>query len=110
MALYFIRMVPCASTGFSPYQVVHGWEPTSPIHLLYEGWTDSELGKMDIAEWVRENYERVEEIRDRSLVRQIEIVEKRKVLLDGKSSVRVFDPGDKVLLRTPGRDNKLVDA
>jgi len=75
MALYFLRLVPNISTSFSPYQVVHGWEPT--IHLFYEGRTKNELGNLNVAEWVEENCARIE-IRDSAVLQQIVCAEEKK--------------------------------
>ena len=60
LALYFLRMSPNASIGYSPYMIVHGWEPASPIEVLQQGWLDSTMKGIDVYEWVRENSERVE--------------------------------------------------
>jgi len=51
LALYFIRLTPSRSTGVSPYLAVHGWEPTCPIQVLYDGWRGRELAEIDIASW-----------------------------------------------------------
>ena len=34
MTLFFLRMMPCASSGFSPFMLSHGWEPNTPARLL----------------------------------------------------------------------------
>jgi len=67
MTLYFLRLISSSATGFSPYQIIHCWKPTSPIHLLYDGWTNSVLGEVDIADWVAENYE-IDQIRDKAVL------------------------------------------
>jgi len=60
LALFFLRMTLNHSTGFSPYIVVHGWEPASPIEMLQQGWLWEELREMDVYQWVKENVEGVE--------------------------------------------------
>ena len=57
-------MSPNASTGYSPYMIVHGWEPASPLEVLQQGWLDSTMKEIDIHEWVRENSERVDALTD----------------------------------------------
>ena len=59
MALYFLRMTPSRTSGFSPYMIVHGWEPDSPVSLLYKGLTGEEHEEWDIADWVERNTERM---------------------------------------------------
>ena len=48
LALYFLRMTPNSSTGFSPYMVVHGWEPASPIEVLQQGWLEEQFKELDV--------------------------------------------------------------
>ena len=37
MALYFLHCTPNRSAGLSPFLLKHGWEPTTPLQLLYKG-------------------------------------------------------------------------
>ena len=37
LALYFIRMTHTQTSGFSPYKIVHGWEPSSPVDCCIKG-------------------------------------------------------------------------
>ena len=71
LALYFIRMTPSSATGFSPYMIVHGWEPASPLEIVKEGLLHESLEDVDITTWVRENMERVETIADGIVEREI---------------------------------------
>ena len=64
MALYFLR---CRSFGLSPFALKHGWEPTIPLHLLYKGWVQQELGPIDLEQWVAENVERIQRMRDEAV-------------------------------------------
>ena len=49
-ALYFIRSTPSATTGLSPFMARQGWEPVTPIQLLYKTWAQTDLGDVDLAE------------------------------------------------------------
>ena len=71
LALYFLRMTPNGSTGFSPYLIVHGWEPASPLEVLLQGWLEEKLQEMDMYQWVKENTERVGAIRDKVTLSQV---------------------------------------
>ena len=57
IALYFIRSSPCVSSGFSPFMLKHGWEPVTPLQLLYKGWVQRSLGEIDLEDWVIQNTE-----------------------------------------------------
>jgi len=102
MALYFIRSSPCEATGISRFMARQGWEPSTPIQLLYETWARADLGEVDLEEWVLDNCERVERLRESSALRMRETMEKRKVKWDNKSKDRQFAVGDEVLIRKPG--------
>jgi len=58
MALYFVRCSPCEATGISPFMARQGWEPTTPIQLLYKSWAQADLGDIDLEEWVLDNKEK----------------------------------------------------
>ena len=68
MALYFIRSTPCATTGLSPFMARQGLEePATPIQVLYKAWAQTDLGDVNLEEWVSENAERVELAREKPL-------------------------------------------
>ena len=110
LALYFIRMTLTQTSGFFSYKNFHGWEPPSPVDLLYQGRVDDDLKELDILQWVRENMEVVQDITDRVTIAQTMNSGKRKKKLDKRAVLRSQAVGDSVLLRTPGLDSKLVDS
>ena len=110
LGLYFMRMTPSSSTGFSPYMIVHGWEPASPLEVVKEGLLDENMDDIDITSWVRENMERVELVSDHIVKNQTRVTKNRKKLRDKYSKERTFTPGTQVLYRTPGINAKLTDA
>ena len=59
MALYFLRCMPSGATGLSPFVTRQGWEPTTPLQVLYKSWAQTDLGEVDLQEWVLSNAERV---------------------------------------------------
>jgi len=68
MALYFIRASLCEATGISPFLAKQGWEPQTPLQLLYKVWAQQDLGEVDLEEWVLTSCERVENERERAEV------------------------------------------
>ena len=78
MSLYFIRCMPNRSTGLSPFALKHGWKPSTPLELLYKGWVQIDLGPIDLEQWVAENSDRVQHMRDMAVVNLTEATEKRK--------------------------------
>ena len=110
LALYFIRMTPSSATGFSPYMIVHGWEPASPLEVVKERLLEQSLEDVDITTWVKENMERVKSVADSIVERQTEVTNHRKKERDKYSKEREFEQGTQVLYRTPGMNAKLTDA
>ena len=110
LALYFMRMTPSSATGFSPYMVVHGWEPASPLEVVKEGLLDKNMEDIDITTWVEENMESIETVADQVVDRQTEVTTQRKKDRDKYSKQRTFNPGTQVMYRTPGMNAKLTDA
>ena len=110
MALYFLRCMPNRSTGLSPFALKHGWEPTTPLQLLYKGWVEAELGPVNLEEWVMDNADRVQHMRETAVVNLTETTAQRKREWDKKAQVRQFDRGDKVYLRKAGLNTKLSDS
>ena len=67
MALYFIRCTPCEASDLSPFVLMHGWEPNTPLQLLYKSWVQQELGDIDLQEWVLKNTEKIDNLRDKAV-------------------------------------------
>ena len=110
MALYFVRCTSSAATGISPFYATHGWEPVTPLQVLYKSWVDTDLGSMDLTDWVHINSERIECARDRATNVKIEVAKKRADKWNERTKDRSFEIGDKVLIRKPGLDTKLRET
>ena len=109
MALYFLRCTPNNATGFSLFVVRFGWEPTTPL-LMYKGWVQSDLGAVDLEEWVLTNAERVEKLTELAVVRQKDTSSERKKAWDCRAQRRKFAKGDLVYARKTGTNTKLSES
>ena len=58
---------------------MHGWEPVTPVQLLFKGWVGEESKTIDLQEWIMENMERVQDLRDKTVGNYVEAMEKRKI-------------------------------
>ena len=96
LALYFLRCSPSTSTGISPFLLTHGWEPRTPLKVLYQSWVQADLGGIDLADWVLENQERVEVARDIATSTAMQALEKRAEVWNNKAIDREFLVGDSV--------------
>ena len=110
MALYFVRCMPNRSTGLSPFRAKHGWEPTTPLQLLYKGWVQKDLGPVDLEQWTLENAERVQHMRDVAVVNLKHNSVNRKIRWDSKAQNRQFEKGEQVYLRKSGLNTTLADS
>ena len=109
MCLYFMLCTPNRSTGFGPFLLKHGWEPVKPLQLLYKGWVQSSLGKVDLEQWITENSERVQDLRDKAVVNFKQCSLLRKEKWDERAKPREFKKGDRVLMRKSGMNLKLSE-
>ena len=110
MALYFVRCTPNNATGMSPFVASHGWEPATPLQLLYKSWAQTDLGEVDLQEWVLCNAEKVQALRDQAVVRKQQVSRDRKKAWDRKAQVREFVKGDEVYMRKAGINTKLSES
>jgi len=83
----------------SPFLARQGWEPNTPIELLYRSWVQEDLGGVDLDDWVMMNSDRVEELRERTEARLRETAIKRKHTWDKKA--------DRIWMRKSGSNLKL---
>jgi len=109
-ALYFIRSVPSESTGLSPFLLKQGWEPETPLGLLYDAWLDHELEGLELCEFVQENSERIEHLREMGVLKLRETGDERKRKWDNKAKERGFKAEDEVLMRKAGLCGKLESS
>ena len=110
MALFFMRMTPCMSSGVSLVLLKHGWEPNTPLQLLYQGLVHEDLGDVELDQWIAENTERVQRLRDKAKVNYKECSRIRKEKWDKTAKLRGFNVGDFVLMRKSGYCEKLSES
>ena len=110
MALFFMRMTPCVSSGVSLFLLKHGLEPNTPLQLLYKGWVHEDLDDVELDQWIAENTERVQRRRDKAKVNYKECSRIRKEKWDKTAKLRGFNVGDFVLMRKSGYCEKLSES
>ena len=110
MAMYFLRCMPSRATGLSPFRAKHGWEPTTPLQILYKGWVQRDLGPIDLKEWTTVNAERFQHAREVVVVNLQSSSDKKKKQWDKKAQTSQFEKGDQVFLRKSGLNTNLADS
>ena len=108
--LYFIRSSPCTATGMSPFMARQGWEPVTPVQLLYKAWAQMDLGEIDLEEWVICNSARVETAREKAIVDKQRVSQQRICKWDSKAKDRNVEVGDEFIVRKPGMNMKLCET
>ena len=102
-ALYAIRATPNRTIGFSPFEVVHGRNLSSPLDIVIDEIQPRTTRNVKAVEWLEELLRRVQVVvREQMKQNQKESQRKRKETYDTKSVMRSFKPGDMVLVRLPG--------
>ena len=105
-ALYAIRATPNRSTGYVPFQIIHGKILRSPLDVLEE-IDPVQCRNMKAVEWLEELNRRVNKIREEVGRYVGKAQSERKERHDKKAVVRKFEVGNKVLTRVPGLRSKL---
>ena len=106
-ALYAIRATPNKSTGFAPFQIIHGRVFRSPLEVVLQEIDPVECTNVKAVEWLVELGRRVSKISEEVEANIGKAQCERKDRHDKKAVVQTFERGDKVLTRIPGLKSKL---
>ncbi|XP_032442308.1 uncharacterized protein LOC116734877 [Xiphophorus hellerii] len=106
--LFAYREVPQVSTGFSPFELLYGRQVRGPLDLLKDCWEDAKPEGENIAAYVINMRERLQEMASFAQDNMKAAQQHQKTWYDQKARDRVFLPGQKVLLLLPTSDNKLL--
>lgn len=109
--LYAYREVPQASTGFSPFELLYGWQVQGPLDLVKRSWEASSTtaeGETNIVKFVLQMRDRLEKYREQAQENLEEAQKNQKLWYDKWSRRREYQPGQKVLLLLPSSTNKLL--
>lgn len=111
--LFAYREVPQASTGFSPFELLYGWQVQGPLDLLRKSWeaaSSQMMGKSEkgIVQYVLEMRDRLERYRKVAQEDLRQAQQAQKKWYDQHTRTRELQPGQKVLLLLPTSTNKLL--
>ncbi len=109
-ALFVMRQMPHADSGFSPFDLVYGFRVRTPLDALYSGLFEIESRELDVCGWVREMAEKLELMTDCAELKMAKNKEGRMRYLNRGCKTREFVAGDLVLYRIPGMQCKLSDS
>ncbi|KAK7880009.1 hypothetical protein WMY93_033328 [Mugilogobius chulae] len=108
--LFAYREVPQASTGFSPFELLYGWDVQGPLDLLRTQWEGQPPRKTDrnIVQFVLEMRERLSKYLEEAEKNLQQAQKAQKAWYDRQARSREFLPGQKVLLLLPSSTHKLL--
>jgi hypothetical protein len=105
--LFAYREVPQESTGYSPFELLYGWDVRGPLDVLKQSWKSDQHRSQNIVSYVllqREKMERMKEIVHSNLERARS---QQNRWYDQNSHERSFNPNDQVLVLLPTSALKL---
>ena len=106
-ALYAVRSTPNRSTGYEPFEIVHGRNLRYPLEVVLEEIEPASNKNARASEWLHQLQERTKIIRE-EVRKNLSIAQGvRKEEHDKKCVSRSFKVEDMVLVRIPGLQNKL---
>ena len=108
--MFAYREVPQASTGFSPFELLYGWDVQGPLDLLRKHWEGPSAVQADrtVVQFVLEMRERLAKYLEEAGNNLQEAQKAQKTWYDRHARSREFKPGQKVLLLLPSSTHKLL--
>ncbi|XP_068232999.1 uncharacterized protein [Palaemon carinicauda] len=109
-ALFAMREIPSDTLGFSPFELLYGYQVRGPLLILNEIWTNTDLSNdtQNVYSFLFDLRNRLEEtskIAQENIKTSMEIY---STYFDKKSTRRQFKVNDEVLLLLPTEHNKLL--
>lgn len=96
------REVPQASAGYSPFELLYGRQVTGPLNILRDAWEQcSGAQPVPVLHYVLQMREKMEKMAKLVHDNMKEGQVRQKHYFDREAGVRVFQPGQKVLLLLP---------
>ena len=105
--LFAYREVPCASTGYSPFELLFGRTVRGPLTVVKESWLEKKPTEGNLISHVLEIRRRLATMQQIVKTNLEHTQRKQKHLYDAHSSRRRLEVGDKALVLLPSPGSKL---
>ena len=105
LLLFAVRESVQQSLGFNPIELVFGHSVCGPLKLLKENWLSENTESLNLLDYVskfRNTFKKACELAQQNFKNS---QSKMKMLYDRKLQNRVFNPGGKVSVSSPGQRN-----
>ncbi|GAA6067094.1 uncharacterized protein LOC113101110, partial [Tachysurus ichikawai] len=109
--LFAYREVPQASTGFSSFKLLYGWQVQGPLDLLRKNWENpcsEKKAEKGTVQYILEMGGRLENYRKLAEENLRKAQKAQKTWYDQQARSRELRPGQKVLLLLPTSTSKLL--
>ena len=107
LLLFAVRESVQESLGFSPFELVFGHSVTGPIKLLKENWLSENTESLNLLDYISRFREKLKKACELAQQNLKNYQSKIKMLFDKELQNRVFNPGGKISVSSPGQLNKL---
>jgi hypothetical protein len=106
--LFAYREVPQASTGFSPFELLYGWQVRGPLDILKESWQEDKRSSESVVSYVLGVREKLSTLSKLAQENLANAQKHQKRWYDRHARDREFLPGQQVLVLLPTSSNKLL--
>uniref|UniRef100_A0A8C1RIN6 Gypsy retrotransposon integrase-like protein 1 n=1 Tax=Cyprinus carpio TaxID=7962 RepID=A0A8C1RIN6_CYPCA len=106
--LFAVREVPQASTGFSPFELLYGRQPSGVLDVLKETWEDGRSDSKNEIQYVLDLRAKLHTLGRLSMENLLQAQDRQSQLYNRGTKLREFAPGDKVLVLLPTSSSKLL--
>uniref|UniRef100_A0A8C5FTF6 Integrase catalytic domain-containing protein n=1 Tax=Gadus morhua TaxID=8049 RepID=A0A8C5FTF6_GADMO len=106
--LFAVREVPQASTGFSPFELLHGRRPRGVLDLIKENWKEGSSDSKNGIQYVIDLRAKLHSLGVMSREHLHQAQENQKRLYDKGTRLRNLTLGEKVLVLLPTSSTKLL--
>uniref|UniRef100_A0A8C1JRU1 Integrase catalytic domain-containing protein n=1 Tax=Cyprinus carpio TaxID=7962 RepID=A0A8C1JRU1_CYPCA len=99
--LFGIREVPQASTGFTPFELLFGWQPRDLLDVAREAWEQQPAVHRSTVEHVREMQERIDRVMPIIREHLAKAQQTQQRHYNRVAQPREFQPGDHIMVLVP---------
>ena len=107
LVLFSIRSSKHESTGFTPFQLLYGYDIRGPLDIVKELWTQKESEEKNLHQYIIDLRASMREIAKEAVKHETNVKVKNKIRYDKTSEVTKFKVGDKVFVLLPFKCHSL---
>ncbi|CAH2247248.1 PREDICTED: uncharacterized protein LOC108718501 [Pelobates cultripes] len=106
--MFSIREVPQASTGFSPFELLYAHHPRGLLDIAKETWEQESNPYRSVIEHIAQMQDRMAAVMPIVKEHMQKAQDAQKNSYNKNARLRVFHPGDRVLVLVPTVENKFL--